>query len=139
MKMSDNICKLDLALLNGKVVTVNANDTIAEAVGVSDGRIVKVGSNEDVKKLIAEKTKVIDVGGRTVLPGMIDTHMHPAWGGTKFLEVNCRSPPIKSIKEILNKIRDKAQQSAPGKWIQASNYNENIQIVPFHFHPQLSA
>lgn len=115
----------DLVLLNGKVVTVDPNDTITEAVAVKGGRIVGVGTSEEVKELIGEETKVIDLKGKTLLPGFIDTHCHPALGGTEIFEVDCRSPPVKSIKEILEKIQEKAEKTSKGEWIRARNYNEN--------------
>jgi len=115
----------DLVLLNGKVVTVDPKDTVAEALAVKAGRIVRVGTSEEVKELVSEETKVIDLKGKTLLPGFIDTHCHPALGGTEIFEVNCRSPPVKSIKEILEKIREKAEKMSKGEWIRARNYNEN--------------
>ncbi len=115
----------DLVLLNGKVVTIDPKDTIAEAVAVKQGRIVKVGTSEDAKRLVGDETKVIDLRGKTLLPGFIDTHCHPALGGTEMFEVDCRSPPVKSIKEILEKIREKAEKMPKDEWIRARNYNEN--------------
>ncbi len=115
----------DLILLNGKVVTVDPKDTIVEAVAVKERRIVRVGTSEEVKSLVGEETKIIDLRGKTLLPGFVDTHCHPALGGTETFEVDCRSPPVKSIKEILEKIREKAEKTPKDEWIRARNYNEN--------------
>ena len=68
----------DLALINANVVTMNPAQPVAEAVAVKEGRIVKVGSNQQIKQLIGEKTEVRDLGGKTVVPGLIDTHIHVA-------------------------------------------------------------
>ena len=106
-------------------MTVDREDTITEAVAVKGKRILRVGTNEEVKKLINEETKVIDLKGKTLLPGFIDTHCHPALGGTEIFEVNCRSPPVKSIMEILEKVRDKVEKTPRNEWIRARNYNEN--------------
>jgi adenine deaminase len=70
-------------LINGHIVTmddrsISANPgTIVEAMAIRDGFIMKVGSNEDVKLLVGPETRVMDLQGRTVLPGLIDTHAHP--------------------------------------------------------------
>src|SRR5256885_1985639 len=66
----------DLILLNGKIVTVDKNFSIAEAVAINQDRIIAVGSNKEVNKLIGPKTRVIDLEGKTVLPGLIDFHTH---------------------------------------------------------------
>src|SRR5437588_1839533 len=66
----------DLVVLNGKVVTVDAKFTTAEAVAVRDGVFAFVGSTGDARKLVGEKTRVIDAKGRTVVPGLIESHVH---------------------------------------------------------------
>jgi len=67
---------VDTILVNGKVITVDARDTIAEAVAISGGRIVAVGTTADIKARAGSATQVIDLGGRAVTPGLIDTHVH---------------------------------------------------------------
>jgi imidazolonepropionase-like amidohydrolase len=67
---------VDLVLNNGAVITVDARDSVAEAVAITGGKIVAVGSNARVKAFIGEKTQVIDLHGRTATPGLIDTHVH---------------------------------------------------------------
>jgi predicted amidohydrolase YtcJ len=67
----------DLVLKNGNIITVDAHDTIAEATAVLDGKFVRVGSNDDVAPLIGEATRVIDLAGKTLVPGFIDAHTHP--------------------------------------------------------------
>lgn len=66
----------DLILFNGKIVTVDSNDTIVEAIAIRDGKIIGVGSCADVKSLIGPETKSIDLEGKTVVPGFIDAHVH---------------------------------------------------------------
>lgn len=83
----------DLVLVDGKVVTVDSEDSIVEAVAVRDGRIVAVGDSSDVMGLAGDGTRVVDLGGRTVLPGIIDSHTHPSGAAVRFLEIDCRSPP----------------------------------------------
>src|SRR5690348_1013425 len=61
----------DTILLNGKIVTLDAKSSVVQALAIRDGRIAAVGSNDDVKKLAGPATKMVDVGGRTVIPGLI--------------------------------------------------------------------
>ena len=68
---------VDTAFVNGKVLTVNENDDICEAVGIKGNKIVFVGSSSDLEKITDEKTKIYDLKGRTLMPGIIDTHIHP--------------------------------------------------------------
>ena len=66
----------DLVVLNGKIVTLNPESSIVEAAAIREGRFVAVGASAEVKKLIGERTRVIDARGKTVVPGLIETHVH---------------------------------------------------------------
>jgi adenine deaminase len=66
----------DMVLFNGKIVTVDAKDTIAQAVAVKDGKVLQVGSDQQVKALAGPLSKMIDLRGKTVTPGLIDSHYH---------------------------------------------------------------
>src|SRR5262245_43486628 len=66
----------DTVLLNGKVVTLDSRSTTQEAIAVADGHIIAVGAAADIRKLAGPATRVIDVRGRTVIPGLIDSHLH---------------------------------------------------------------
>ena len=118
---------VDIVLLNGKIVTVDANDRIAEAVAVKNGKIVRVGSNHEIEALVGEKTKVIDLKGKTLLPGFIDSHTHLA-DATLSLKyfVDARTPPNKSIFEILERIKERTRETPLGQWIiaQGSMFQE---------------
>ena len=71
----------DMVLINGKIITVDARDSIVEAVAIRNGKIVAVGSTSDIQPLITNTTTVIDLHGRTATPGLIDSHGHFADGG----------------------------------------------------------
>ena len=71
----------DLAFINGKVIMVNKEGTVAEAVAVKGGKILRVGFNESVLEVVGESTDLHDLKGLTVLPGLIDSHMHPGAAG----------------------------------------------------------
>ena len=107
----------DLVLLNGKIVTVDSEESVAEAVAVRGNRIEAVGLRGEVSKWIGEGTEVIDLGGKTVLPGLIDSHMHPgSYGAFKVRGVQC-GPDFESMEEVLDVIRKKAETTPEGRWI----------------------
>jgi predicted amidohydrolase YtcJ len=107
----------DLVLRNGKVLTVDAEDSLAEAVAVRGDWIVAVGSDEGVSKWIGEGTEVVDLQGKTALPGLIDSHMHPgSYGAFKVRGVQC-GPDLESIEQLLDVLKRKAESIPEGRWI----------------------
>src|SRR5690349_5200004 len=66
----------DLVLLGGKVATVDSRDSIAHALAVRDGRVLAVGDDAEIRKLAGPATRTVELGGRTVIPGLIDSHLH---------------------------------------------------------------
>lgn len=100
---------------NGKVVTVDRDDTIAEAVAIGGGKVLAVGTDAQVMKLRGDGTKVIDLKGRAVLPGLIDSHSHaPA---ASMHEFDGEIPPMADIADVLAYVRKRAAASQPGDWI----------------------
>ncbi|HWN38371.1 MAG TPA: amidohydrolase, partial [Gammaproteobacteria bacterium] len=79
----------DLVLLGGKVVTVDAESAVREALAVRDGKIMSLGSTAEIRRLAGPKTRVVELGGRTVIPGLIDSHLHAVRAALSFsTEVN---------------------------------------------------
>ncbi len=115
----------DRVLVNGKIITVDEDDSIVEAVAIKGKRFLAVGSTEEIKGLAGDKTEVIDIKGKTVLPGIIDTHTHPSHAGARILEINCRQPHVKSVKDILSIVSEKARELGPGKWVRGANFNDS--------------
>ena len=106
----------DTVLLNGKIVTVDARFSIQEALAVRDGRIVAVGNSTDVRKLAGPQTTTIDLQGRTVIPGLIDSHLHAIRAALSFAtEVNWIG--ARSLAEALDRIRDASHVMKPGAWL----------------------
>jgi predicted amidohydrolase YtcJ len=122
----------DMVLINGKIITVDPDDSIVEAVAICDNKIMAVGSTEDIKKLAGPETNVIELEGRTVMPGIIDSHTHPSHISFKFMEVDCRAPPIKSISEILELVKAKAKELGPGKWVRGVAFNDSKLVEKRH-------
>ncbi len=112
----------DLVLLNGRVYTVDAARPRAEAFAVLGGRFIAVGDSQDIRALVTERTEVIDAQGMTVTPGFIDAHSHPAWGGIEEL-VNVNLD-LRSIAEILDALRTRADRTPPGEWVQGFKYDD---------------
>ncbi len=114
----------DLVLLNGKIVTVDPSETIAEAVAVKGGRFLKVGSSEEIRRLAGKKTRIIDLKGKTVLPGLIDTHEHCLRKGMRGDWVDCTSPPLATIDHLVEALAAKASEKAEGEWVVGYGFDE---------------
>ena len=106
----------DLLLVNGKIVTLDAASQVAEALAVENGRIAATGSSEELRKLAGPATKVIDLGGRTVIPGLIDSHIHAIRAGFRYAgEVNWEGAT--SLTDALERLRAAAAQTKPDAWL----------------------
>lgn len=105
----------DLILYNGKIVTVDDDFGIAEAVAVRDERIIAVGSNGEVRKLASATTKSIDLKGKTVLPGLMDSHVHAT--GASMYEFDHEVPEMESIDDVLEYVKSRAETLDDGEWV----------------------
>ncbi len=105
----------DLILHNGKVVTVDPQFRIAEAVAVAGDRILAVGTNAEVLRLAGPKTRQVDLGGKCVLPGLIDSHSHPI--SAAMFEFDHEVPAMESIAEVLAYVKARARALPKGDWI----------------------
>ena len=106
---------VDLIIHNAHVLTVDAKFSTAQAVAVRGGKIVAVGSDADVLKTQGPATTVIDAKGKTVLPGLIDSHVHPV--SAAMSEAVAPLPVLKSVVAVQEFIREKAKTTPAGKWI----------------------
>ena len=113
----------DLILVNGHVLTVDPADSVAEAVAIRAGRIVAVGTNAKIRALAGAKTRVIDLKGRTATPGLIDAHAHIAEGGESAV-YGVELSDVKSIAEVVERLKTRAAKLKPGEWIQGSGWDE---------------
>src|SRR5690606_31913642 len=115
--------------INGKIITVDSLNTIAEAVAVKDGKIIAVGSTEEIQKHSDGKTEIIDLQGKTLIPGFIDGHSH-FMGLSRAKAINIGSPPmgeVKNINDLILKIQQfKDENNTPeGEWIDAFGYDQD--------------
>src|SRR5712691_8837033 len=106
----------DLVLTNGKIITVDNKFTIAQAVAIRGDRFVAVGSNADINKLAGPNTRRIDLGGKAVIPGLIDAHAHLMRGAESWTS-EARFDDVDSRKQALEIVKAKATALGPGKWI----------------------
>ena len=105
----------DLILHNGKIITVDSGFSIQQAVAVKEGKITAVGTNQTVLAERGPKTRVIDLHGRAVLPGLFDSHVHPLGAGLS--EFRESLPPLNSFASVQSYIRQRAQKLPKGAWI----------------------
>ena len=110
----------DLVLVNGRVYTVDGAQPEAEAFAVKNDRFIAVGSNDDIRNLVAQGTRVIDAEGMTVTPGFIDAHCHP--GGVR--ELTGVNVNLRTIAEIQDALRRKAANTPPGYWVSGYMYDD---------------
>lgn len=104
-----------LILHGGKIVTVDERFSIHSAIAVRGSRILKVGPDEDILKLKGPQTTVIDLHGRLILPGLIDSHMHPV--AAAMTEYDHELPAMETIQDVLDYIGHRAQIQPAGHWI----------------------
>ena len=108
----------ELVLIRGKVITVDGQESIAQAVAVRDGLIQAVGSDEAVRALVGEDTQVVDLGGRAVTPGLIDPHNHlQVYGLMNGYYTPFMPPEVKGLADLQAKLRDVVGQTTQGTWV----------------------
>ena len=113
----------DLILIHGKILTVDAGDSVAQAVAVREGKIVAVGSDEAIQRLANPTTRTIDLHGRTATPGLIDTHAHLAAGGIDELYSISLSDAT-DVDEVKRRVQAAAAKLKPGDWLTGAGWDE---------------
>ena len=112
----------ELVLHNGRILTMNPAQPTAQAVAVAAGRILAVGSDDDVLGFARPGTRRVDLGGKTAVPGFNDAHNHPASAGLQHLRaVDC---DLRSISAIQQAIRERAGRTPPGQWVLGFKYDD---------------
>ena len=112
------------AFIHGNIITMDGEKPRAEAILVVGDRISGVGSDSEIEAFIDGGTEVIDLGGRTLVPGFIDCHAHPMGYGESLMAVDCRTPPVSSIQDMVAVIRRKAEEKPEGEWVIGVGYDD---------------
>jgi predicted amidohydrolase YtcJ len=106
----------DTILLNGKIVTADARSSVREALAIRDGHIVSLGTSAEMRKIAGPRSRVIDLQGRTVIPGLIDSHLHAIRAALSFsTEVNWIG--VRTLKEALGRINEASHTMKSGAWL----------------------
>jgi predicted amidohydrolase YtcJ len=115
----------NLVLINCEVITVDKNLSLKQAIAVKDDQIIGVGTNDEIRSFIGPRTRVLNLKGKAILPGINDAHLHGAlFGATRPpLALDLTFPNIKSIGDIVEEIRKKGAQTPPSQWIRGFGWN----------------
>jgi predicted amidohydrolase YtcJ len=117
----------DLVLINGKVLTMDDKSSVVEAVAILDGKLLATGSNARVKSMAGTRTRVLDLAGKTVVPGLIDTHAHfKAAGLSEYVVTMGRA---KTVAEALDAIKTFTAKKKPGEWIVGGAWHPPSQLA----------
>src|SRR6267154_5099990 len=100
---------------NGRIAT-NSTPYFVEAIAVSDGKVISTGSSVELLRKHADATEVIDLGGRTVIPGLNDSHMHPIRGGLNY-NMELRWDGVPSLADALRILREQARRTPAPQWV----------------------
>ena len=112
-------------LLDGKIVTVDADNSLREALAIRDGKILALGSTAETRRLAGPATRVVELGGRTVIPGLIDSHLHAVRAALSFPHAEVNSIGARSLREALQRVSEASRRRPPGSWlIVAGGWNE---------------
>src|SRR5688572_15680059 len=141
--MSKSKDAADIVLQNAQLYTVNKNQPNAEAIAVKDGKIVFVGSNEEVKKFVGNETEVIDCKGQFVMPGFIEGHGHIHGLGSSLINLNLMH--VKNWDEIIQMVAEAVKKAKPGDWIIGRGWHQekwnpspSKNYLGYPYHDELS-
>ena len=115
----------DRILVNGKIITVDARDSVAEALAIRDGRITAVGGNAAIEALAGPDTERVELAGRTVTPGLLDAHLHLSSGGLlRLTQADLSFPLVKSVADVIALVEQRSAAAAPGEWLLGRGWDE---------------
>jgi predicted amidohydrolase YtcJ len=114
----------DLVLIKGNVITMNSSQPSAEAIAIKKGKIVKVGRNKEINSWIGKTTKIVNLEDRTVVPGLIDSHIHVADFGKFLTWIDLTT--VSSIEELQKKVKERVQNIHKGRWIIGHGWNQTF-------------
>jgi predicted amidohydrolase YtcJ len=114
----------DLMVINGRIATLDARGSFAEAAAIRDGKFIAVGTNKEVSGHRGTRTHVVDLGGRTVIPGLNDSHLHVIRGGLNY-NLELRWDGVPSLADALRMLKEQVERTPPGQWVRVvGGWNE---------------
>jgi predicted amidohydrolase YtcJ len=116
----------DTVFRNADVVTMNPQMPRATTFAVRGGRFYAIGSENEVRRTFSGESDVVDLGGKTVIPGIIESHCHISDYALSLGEVNCATPPNQSTEDVIAGVRERAESTPPGKWIKGWGYDDTL-------------
>jgi predicted amidohydrolase YtcJ len=116
--------KADLLIRHARIRTLDDRGILAESLAALNGRVLAIGSSQDLEELAGPNTCVLDLDNRTVLPGFIDAHEHLSWFAEEPLKLNVSPGQVQSLAELLSRVKSEAATLAPGDWIRAVLYDD---------------
>lgn len=115
----------DLVLLNGTIITVDADDNVAQAVAVRNGRILAVGSDSEIRSFVGPDTRTVDLAGLTATPGLLDAHAHFSGGGGAMLYMlDLSYPTVTSMGDVIQQVVGQIERLRPGEWVRGRGWDE---------------
>jgi predicted amidohydrolase YtcJ len=114
----------DLVLMHGRIITVDAEDHVAAAVAVRGGRILQVGSDRSIQRLVGPATRVIDLHGRAVTPGLIDAHAHVMNGALAAL-FEVQLSDAQRLQDVLDRVAERSKTAKADEWILGGGWDES--------------
>lgn len=123
----------ELLLKNGQILTLDPCLSRAEALMIQGSRIAYVGTEQDAFSKCHGTPEVIDLQGKTVIPGFVESHMHPSILATTLLDVNCAYPEVKSVKDIVKNVAERIKTTNKQGWVRGWGYDDSK--LKEHRHP----
>jgi len=111
-------------VLIGKIQTLDPSRPAAEALAITGGKISCVGTADEAHRSAASGAEILDLGGRVVLPGFVESHSHPIYYGRYLEEVDCRY--ARSLGDVVEALGDRAQTTPPGGWVVGNGYDHTL-------------
>ena len=116
--------KADIIIINGKISSLDDNNTETDAVAITGNRIIATGTNQQILKLKKNQTKIIDAKGKRVIPGLFDSHLHVIRGG-RFYNTELRWDGVSTLKRALEMLKEQSQRTPEGQWVRVvGGWNE---------------
>ena len=126
MKQEGKTINADTVILNSNIITMDSSNPKAQALAMLHGRLVAVGSNSDISNYVGPETEILELPGKTVLPGFIDAHIHVLNSGIRHvMAADCDLPSIADIQEAL---KQQANKTPPGEWVQGFKFDDTKTI-----------